>query len=128
MELLIREGESLIVEFKARYTSRIDEDIVAFANTKGGTLLLGVRDDGVVSGEYLTNELKARINSLTHNCKSGIDVEMAQVGGVVAVAVPEGPDKPYSCGSGYFRRLNGSTQKMRPEEVRIRVRLTFCAV
>ena len=64
MELLIREGEGLAVEFKEKYTPRIDEDIVAFANTRGGAILLGVRDDGTVVGEKLTNDLKAKINSL----------------------------------------------------------------
>ncbi|PWB80166.1 MAG: hypothetical protein C3F08_05085, partial [Candidatus Methylomirabilota bacterium] len=46
VKLLLREGEGLTVEFKERYTPRIDEDLVAFANARGGTLLLGVRDDG----------------------------------------------------------------------------------
>jgi ATP-dependent DNA helicase RecG len=48
VKLLIREGEGLTVEFKERYTPRIDEDIVAFANAKCGTLILGVRDGGTV--------------------------------------------------------------------------------
>jgi len=47
VKILIREGEGVTVEFKERYTPRIDEDIVAFANAKGGTFLLGVRDDGL---------------------------------------------------------------------------------
>ena len=34
--ILIKEGEGLTVEFKEHFTPRIDEDIVAFANTKGG--------------------------------------------------------------------------------------------
>jgi len=80
VKLLIREGEGLIVEFKERYTPRIDEDIVAFANAKGGTLLLGVRDQGIVVGERLTNDLKAKINSLTRNCKPSITTELSQVG------------------------------------------------
>jgi len=50
LELFIREGEGLTVEFKERYTPRIDQDLVAFANARGGTLFLGVRDDGTVSG------------------------------------------------------------------------------
>ena len=33
LEMLVREGEGLTVEFKEHFTSRIDEDIVAFANT-----------------------------------------------------------------------------------------------
>ena len=119
VRLLIREGEGLTVEFKERYTPRIDQDIVACANAKGGTILLGVRDDGTVGGERLTNDLKARINSLARNCKPTISVELAQVGQVVAVVVPEGTEKPYSCGSGYFRRLDGNTQKMSHDELRI---------
>jgi ATP-dependent DNA helicase RecG len=117
--LLIREGEGLSVEFKERYTARIDEDIVAFANARGGTLLLGVRDNGGVGGERLTNDLKARINSLARNCKPSISVELAQVGQVVAIVVPEGTEKPYSCASGYYRRLDGNTQKMSHDELRI---------
>jgi ATP-dependent DNA helicase RecG len=118
-KLLILEGEGLSVEFKERYTSRIDEDIVAFANAKGGTILLGVRDDGDIVGESLTNDLKARINSLARNCKPTIAVELTQVGEVVAIVVPEGTEKPYACGSGYYRRLDGNTQKMSHDELRI---------
>jgi len=123
LELLIREGEGLIVEFKEKYTSKIDEDMVAFANTRGGTILLGVRDDdGAVVGEKLTNDLKAKINSLARNCKPSISVNVAQVGEVAAVQVSEGDEKAYSCASGYYRRLNGTTQKMSPEEVRLMFR------
>ncbi len=119
VNLLIREGEGLTVEFKERYTPRIDEDIVAFSNAKGGTILLGVRDGGTIVGERLTNDLKAKINSLARNCKPTLSVELAQVGEVVAVVVPEGTAKPYSCGSGYYRRLDGNTQKMSHDELRI---------
>ena len=79
VKLLIREGEGLTVEFKERYTSRIDEYIVAFANAKGGMLILGVRDDGTVGGERLTNDLKAKISRLAQNCKPSISVELAQL-------------------------------------------------
>lgn len=119
VNLLIREGEGLTVEFKEHFTSRIAEDIVAFANVKGGTLLLGVRDGGTIGGERLTNDLKAKINDVARNCKPSISVELAQVGEVVAVVVPEGTEKPYSCSSGYFRRLDGNTQKMSHDELRI---------
>ena len=119
VKLLIREGEGLTVEFKERYTPRIDEDIVAFANARGGTLLLGVRDNGTVVGERLTNDLKAKINSLARNCKPAITTELSQVGEVVAVVVAKGTEKPYSCSSGYYRRLDGNTQKISHDELRI---------
>ncbi|MBU2638264.1 MAG: ATP-binding protein [Nanoarchaeota archaeon] len=59
LNLLIAEGEGLAVEFKERYSPKIDEDIVAFSNSRGGTLLLGVRDDKAIIGEKLTGGLKA---------------------------------------------------------------------
>jgi len=120
--LLIREGEGLTVEFKEKYSSNIDEALVAFANTKGGVILLGVRDDKTVTGEKLTNDLKAKINSLARNCKPGIIVNLAHVGNVVVIDVAEGAEKPYACGSGYYRRLNGTTQKMGHDEIRIMFR------
>lgn len=119
VKLLIGEGEGLTVEFKEHYTPRIDEDIVAFANARGGTLLLGVRDDGAICGERLTNDLKAKIHSLARNCKPTIAVDLSQVGEVVAIVVPEGMEKPYSCGSGYYRRLDATTQKMSHDELRV---------
>ncbi|MBI5607134.1 MAG: putative DNA binding domain-containing protein [Deltaproteobacteria bacterium] len=122
IKLFIREGEGLTLEFKEKFTPRIDEDLVAFANTKGGTLLLGVRDNGSISGERLSNDLKARINSLARNCQPPIAIEMTQTDNVVAIEVPEGSEKPYSCRAGYFRRLNGTTQKMSHQEIRIMFR------
>lgn len=120
--LLIREGEGLAVEFKERYSSRIDQDIVAFANARGGRVLLGVSDDGKIVGETLTNDLKAKLNDLARNCKPRISVQTSQAGKVVVVEVPEGAEKPYSCSDGYFRRLNGTTQKMGHDEIQIMFR------
>ena len=117
--LLIKEGEGLTLEFKEHFTSRIDEDIVAFANTRGGVILLGVRDNGTVGGENLTNDLKAKIISLARNCSPAIQIHLFQVEAVIAVEVPMGEDKPYSCSSGYFRRLDGATQKLTSQELRI---------
>jgi ATP-dependent DNA helicase RecG len=119
VDLLIKEGEGFTVEFKERFTSRISEDMVAFANSRGGTILLGVRDDHVVVGEKLSNALKAQIISLGRNCTPSISVSAKQAGAVIAVSVPEGTEKPYSCSAGYFRRLDAVTQKMSNHELRL---------
>ncbi|MBP5739223.1 MAG: ATP-binding protein, partial [Abditibacteriota bacterium] len=51
---LIPDKESLTVEFKSDTVklpdSEIFEAVVAFANTEGGDLYLGVEDDGTVTG------------------------------------------------------------------------------
>ena len=40
----------------------------------------------------------------------------------MAIEIQEGLEKPYSCRAGYFRRLNGTTQKMSHQEIRIMFR------
>lgn len=92
--------------------------MVAFANTKGGTILLGVRDDRTIAGEKLTNDLKARINSIARNCAPPIQTKIKHFQSIVAIEVQQGEEKPYSCASGYFRRLDGTTQKMSNHELR----------
>lgn len=49
---LIEGGESLTVEFKQRFSSheKIAKELIAFANTRGGFLFLGVDDDKSVYG------------------------------------------------------------------------------
>ena len=51
---LIRQGESLTLEFKSDVKCLSDREliaaIVAMANTEGGDLLLGVEDDGTITG------------------------------------------------------------------------------
>ena len=119
VQILVQEGEGLTVEFKEHFTPRIDEDIVAFANTKGGVILLGVRDNRTVSGEKLTNDMKARINSVARNCNPPVQVKIKQLQNIIAIEAPQGEEKPYNCSSGYFRRLDGTTQKMTNHELRI---------
>ena len=50
IKLIIKEGEGLTAEFKERYTPKIVNDIVAFANTKGGYIIFGVNDDKSICG------------------------------------------------------------------------------
>ncbi|MFH1173504.1 MAG: ATP-binding protein [archaeon] len=119
VKILLKERENLTLEFKERYTAKMDEDIVAFSNTKGGVIILGVKDNGTVVGEQLTNDMKAKINSLAKNCEPSISVQLSQAANVVIIEVNEGMQRPYRCGTGYFRRLDGSTQKMTNEELRI---------
>ena len=52
IQTLITQGENTQIEFKsdAARPEGIAREIVAFANTYGGSLLIGVEDDGVVTG------------------------------------------------------------------------------
>ncbi len=52
VNLLIEEGEGIEIEFKRRISSaeKIARTIISFANTKGGTILFGIDDDGSIVG------------------------------------------------------------------------------
>lgn len=68
---LIRKGESLTVEFKSDTRSLPDRDlvaaIVALANTEGGDLLLGVEDDGQITGLHPNHQNLTGITALIAN-------------------------------------------------------------
>ena len=49
LSLIIAEGEGQTVEFKERL-SRIDREMVAFANASGGAIFIGIADNGEVLG------------------------------------------------------------------------------
>lgn len=52
LKKLVARGESSSLEFKrkASYPDKIVREMIAFANAKGGTLLVGIGDDGEVAG------------------------------------------------------------------------------
>lgn len=59
IEALILEGESLTLDFKYNISDsrKLARSMVAFANTKGGRLLIGVRDNGSIAGIRSDEEL-----------------------------------------------------------------------
>ena len=67
---IISSGESLTVEFKQSFDKEAIETITAFSNTKGGHLLIGVKDSGIVCGVDIGNEtIKNTINQqMRQNC------------------------------------------------------------
>ncbi|MFO8022330.1 MAG: ATP-binding protein [Perlabentimonas sp.] len=47
---LILEGENESIEFKTSFNNEVIETLVAFANTKGGNVLIGVNSGNQVKG------------------------------------------------------------------------------
>ena len=47
---LIQQGESARVEFKNSFQKELIETLVAFANSKGGLVLVGISDAGQITG------------------------------------------------------------------------------
>ncbi len=126
---LVREGESSTLEFK-RDRLRIKalaKELVAFLNLEGGTVLIGVEDDGSISGtsrenleEWVAEASRTKIEppviplmSWARNIEIGRDV--------LAVAVPPGPDKPYARvhknHKAYYIRVGSTSREASQEEL-----------
>lgn len=72
LKKLVAEGEGLHLEFKrkAAYPEKIVRELIAFANTEGGTLLVGVDDDGTIPGvKYPEEEIHVILEALTKTCR-----------------------------------------------------------
>jgi hypothetical protein len=68
---LVRRGESATLEFKlkANHPEKIIREVVAFANTHGGILLVGVGDDGSIPGlKFADEEEYILVRAIERNC------------------------------------------------------------
>ena len=60
LNILLQEGEGTLLEYKESLSASFARELVALANTLGGRILLGVRDDGTVVGIQDSNEKLSR--------------------------------------------------------------------
>ncbi|MGV8122675.1 MAG: ATP-binding protein [Candidatus Xenobiia bacterium LiM19] len=118
LDILLQEGEGVMLEYKESLSSSIAREIAAFANTAGGRILLGVRDDGTVKGIADTNELRARIQDIARNCDPPVKILLQHIGEVTVVTIHESEKKPVQCSDGFFWRQGAVTQKLSREEIR----------
>ncbi len=110
---LINLGEDTRTQFKRSQdvtnAKSLAGEMVAFANRKGGRILIGVDDTGSITG--LSSDDIRRINKLISNTATDCvrpsinpETENVSVGGklVMVVTVPEGVSKPYADNDGVF--------------------------
>lgn len=99
---LIRQGEGPTLDFKKTISSaqKIAKTLVAFANSKGGRLLIGVRDNGTICGAAVEEEAYMIESAANFFCKPIIEYEIFehiyQGLRVLEVIVPESNNKPHS--------------------------------
>jgi ATP-dependent DNA helicase RecG len=119
---LLSAGESAELEFKATLSDsrRIIETIAAMATSGGGTMLVGVRDDGRVVGLDLgEGEVERLIQQvLAHtDPKVFVDVDEAVAGGrrVLRIRVPPGDGPHLAFGRAYYRPGRATVAMTRDE-------------
>lgn len=100
---LIAKGESATLEFKRDSVKpeQLAKEIVAFANQKGGTIILGVEDDGTISGIKRTN-----LQEWLMDCVCGRhihprispsyqEISISPEHKIAVITIAEGDSKPY---------------------------------
>lgn len=98
---LIAKGESSTLEFKRKFTTseKIARELIAFANTTGGYLLLGVDDNSVIKGVDSEKEQISLLEMALHTIEPPIDVTIEVVEiefvDVIVVHVPQSSVRPH---------------------------------
>ncbi|MHC2992129.1 transcriptional regulator [Pontibacter sp. HJ8] len=101
LERLILQGENDQLDFKQRVTQpdKIARTLVSFANTRGGTVLIGVKDNGVLCGVDPEEEKHTLELAANFYCDPPLALryEEIELDGctVLKVMVPESTQKPH---------------------------------
>lgn len=119
---LIKKGESETLEFKESFNKETIESAVAFANSKGGIILIGVDDKGRVKGASIGKEtLKIWANEITQITEPTLipEIESYQIKGkkIVVITIKESPLKPMAYKGICYLRVKNSNKKITPKEI-----------
>ena len=98
--MLFKENDT--EELKEIVVDDIKKEVIAFANTKGGTIYIGVQDNGEVIGVDNTDTVMLQISNMIRDAVKpdvtmfvNYNVIKEEKGNVIAVEVQRGTDRPY---------------------------------
>jgi predicted HTH transcriptional regulator len=116
-------------EYKEKLTDDLEKSVVAFLNSDGGDIYIGVRDDGFVHGVNKPDEIQLKIkdrlkNNIRPNIMGLFDIitEKSEDKTIVLINLASGAEKPYYIKqkglseAGCFVRVGSSSQAM-PESL-----------
>jgi len=125
---LINSGEGHQVEFKEKVPRPNDlaSEIVAFANTDGGTIIFGVNDKAEIVGLQFEGNLEEYLMNLCRtNCLPGIipsySLEIIDQKKIAALYVPKGSDRPYQTNQDYYYIRVGTSKRRASKEELLRL-------
>ncbi|MCU0289490.1 MAG: putative DNA binding domain-containing protein [Acidobacteria bacterium] len=116
---LINGGENSSVEFKSDEVKAdsLAKEIVAFSNTNGGVILLGIEDDGKITGlsgskvyeEWIANIARNNVIPAVQLSYDEMIITEKRIG---IIRIPKGKDKPYQTLHHQFLIRVGSTNRV----------------
>jgi predicted HTH transcriptional regulator len=115
-------GEGEHTEFKEKYSSRVIESLVAFANTAGGRVLIGVDDRGRIVGLPDADKV---VESVLSACREAVSPPLLPLmeivrhpEGVLVVAQVEATGRMHAKSGAVLVRHGRQTRRASAEEIR----------
>ena len=125
---ILKQGENSGIEFKTSdvKANSIAKEIVGFANTGGGVILIGVNDNSEIIG---IDNIKNSEEWLTNICRENIippincHTEIININNknILFIKVPKGKDKPYQTNKFRFIVRVGSTNRTATQQELMRL-------
>lgn len=129
LQALAASGEGESLEFKGTTGQRGEacRTLCAFLNGKGGRVVFGVTDRGIVTGQEVSDKTRRELSEAFGRIEPFADVETEWVevgGGRVAIVcgVEKGNAGPYTFEGRAYKRVESTTVAMGREEYRARLR------
>ncbi|MCB5295667.1 MAG: putative DNA binding domain-containing protein [Candidatus Cloacimonetes bacterium] len=122
LKILISKGEGLQLEFKQTFNIETIETLVAFANTNGGKVLIGVSDTGILTGVSINVEsVQNWLNEIKMKTSPSFlpEEDVVEFGKkyIIVFTVQEYPIKPVSTKGKYYKRVANSNHLLSISEV-----------
>lgn len=102
LKKLVAKGEGLTLEFKrkAAYPEKLVREMIAFANTKGGILLIGVGDDKSIPGLKYPEDDSHVLREALKKCRPALPftetfIPIGNSRTVILYGIPESKRKPH---------------------------------
>lgn len=119
---LINKGESDTLEFKENFNKDTVITTGAFANKKGGSILIGVSDRGEIKGVEISKEtLKDWANQISQSTEPRVipEIELKEVNDkhVIIITIKEFPIKPVFVKGRCYKRVGNSNRVMQAQEI-----------
>ncbi len=129
--------EDEVTEYKSVLTDGLKKEVLAFANTAGGNIYIGVADDGRVIGVENQDEVMLQSSSMLRDSihpdiMMFVSIRAEELEGreVVHIAVSEGTNKPYYLiknglkPSGVYVRQGSASVQASAEQIRRMIKQT----
>lgn len=119
---LLQQGENEKLEFKVSFNDAVIESLVAFANTSGGTVCIGVDNNGLPQSLILGKKtIQKWVNEVKNKTQPAIipHYKTIVIDGkeILLFSVNEFPVKPLSFKGRYYKRIKNANHQLNANEI-----------